>query len=148
MNRALVIHYYGGELTEKQLAEIALIVSQVVGDGDVDKTSIAVFDAKDINAAILRCAPVVQKKDETEELVNLMKARLNYIDSKPAIAYVYALLDKVNNDSSFLHEFTKAYRALSKAGESQFTNIAKKCNVKKHFIETIYSIGNRIFSNV
>lgn len=148
MNRAIVIHYYGEELTKKQLAELALIVSQAVRHEDADKTSIAVFDAKDINTAILNCAPVVQKKDETEELVNLMKVRLGYTDSKPAITYVYALLDKANSDGSFLHEFTDVYRALAKAGESQFVNIAKKCNVKKHFVETIYSVGNRIFSNV
>lgn len=148
MNRALIVRYYGIELNKEQIAQIALIVSQMVKKEDEDKISIAMFDEKDINTAILNCAPVVQKKDETEELVNLMKVRLSYTDSKPAIAYVYALLDKSNSDGSFLHEFTDVYRALSRAGESQFVNIAKKCNVKKHFVETIYSVGNRIFSNV
>ena len=120
----------------------------MVKEEDKDKISIAVFDTNNIDNAILNFTPIVQKKDEIVELVNLMKIRLNYTDSKPAITYVFAILDKVKSDNDFLHEFMQVHSVLSKIDESQFANIAKKCNVKKHFIETMYSIGNRIFFNV
>ena len=148
MNRALVVRYYGAELNEEQIAQIAVIVSQMVKEEDKDKISIAVFDTNNIDNAILNFTPIVQKKDEIVELVNLMKIRLSYTDSKPAITYVFAILDKVKSDNDFLHEFMQVHNVLSKIDESQFANIAKKCNVKKHFIETMYSIGNRIFFNV
>ena len=120
----------------------------MVKEEDKDKISIAVFDTNNIDNAILNFTPIAQKKDEIVELVNLMKIRLSYTDSKPAITYVFAILDKVKSDNDFLHEFMQVYSVLSKIDESQFANIAKKCNVKKHFIETMYSIGNRIFFNV
>lgn len=142
------MRYYGAELNEEQIAQIAVIVSQMVKEEDKDKISIAVFDTNNIDNAILNFTPIVQKKDEIVELVNLMKIRLNYTDSKPAITYVFAILDKVKSDNDFLHEFMQVHSVLSKIDESQFANIAKKCNVKKHFIETMYSIGNRIFFNV
>lgn len=148
MNRALVVRYYGAELNEEQIAQIAVIVSQMVKEEDKDKISIAVFDTNNIDNAILNFTPIVQKKNEIVELVNLMKIRLSYTDSKPAITYVFAILDKVKSDNDFLHEFMQVHSVLSKIDESQFANIAKKCNVKKHFIETMYSIGNRIFFNV
>lgn len=148
MNRALVVRYYGAELNEEQIAQIAVIVSQMVKEEDKDKIFIAVFDTNNIDNAILNFTPIVQKKNEIVELVNLMKIRLSYTDSKPAITYVFAILDKVKSDNDFLHEFMQVHSVLSKIDESQFANIAKKCNVKKHFIETMYSIGNRIFSNV
>lgn len=148
MNRALVVRYYGAELNEEQIAQIAVIVSQMVKEEDKDKISIAVFDTNNIDNAILNFTPIAQKKDEIVELVNLMKIRLSYTDSKPAITYVFAILDKVKSDNDFLHEFMQVHSVLSKIDESQFANIAKKCNVKKHFIETMYSIGNRIFFNV
>lgn len=148
MNRALVVRYYGAELNEEQIAQIAVIVSQMVKEEDKDKIFIAVFDTNNIDNAILNFTPIVQKKNEIVELVNLMKIRLSYTDSKPAITYVFAILDKVKSDNDFLHEFMQIHSVLSKIDESQFANIAKKCNVKKHFIETMYSIGNRIFSNV
>lgn len=142
------MRYYGAELNEEQIAQIAVIVSQMVKEEDKDKISIAVFDTNNIDNAILNFTPIAQKKDEIVELVNLMKIRLSYTDSKPAITYVFAILDKVKSDNDFLHEFMQVYSVLSKIDESQFANIAKKCNVKKHFIETMYSIGNRIFFNV
>lgn len=148
MNRALVVRYYGAELNEEQIAQIAVIVSQMVKEEDKDKISIAVFDTNNIDNAILNFTPIVQRKDEIVELVNLMKTRLGYTDSKPAITYVFAILDKVKSDNDFLHDFMQVHSVLSKIDESQFANIAKKCNVKKHFIETMYSIGNRIFFNV
>ena len=148
MNRALVVRYYGAELNEEQIAQIAVIVSQMVKEEDKDKISIAVFDTNNIDNAILNFTPIAQKKDEIVELVNLIKIRLSYTDSKPAITYVFAILDKVKSDNDFLHEFMQVHSVLSKIDESQFANIAKKCNVKKHFIETMYSIGNRIFFNV
>ena len=142
------MRYYGAELNEEQIAKIAVIVSQMVKEEDKNKISIAVFDANNIDNAILNFTPIVQKKDEIVELVNLMKTRLGYTDSKPAITYVFAILDKVKSDDDFLHNFMQVHSVLSKIDESQFANIAKKCNVKKHFIETMYSIGNRIFFNV
>lgn len=142
------MRYYGAELNEEQIAKIAVIVSQMVKEEDKNKISIAVFDTNNIDNAILNFTPIVQKKDEIVELVNLMKIRLSYTDSKPAITYVFAILDKVKSDNDFLHEFMQVHSVLSKIDESQFANIAKKCNVKKHFIETMYSIGNRIFFNV
>nr|DAU12195.1 MAG TPA: hypothetical protein [Caudoviricetes sp.] len=148
MNRALVVRYYGAELNEEQIAKIAVIVSQMVKEEDKNKISIAVFDANNIDNAILNFTPIVQRKDEIVELVNLMKTRLGYTDSKPAITYVFAILDKVKSDNDFLHDFMQVHSVLSKIDETQFANIAKKCNVKKHFIETMYSIGNRIFFNV
>lgn len=148
MNRALVVRYYGAELNEEQIAKIAVIVSQMVKEEDKNKISIAVFDANNIDNAILNFTPIVQRKDEIVELVNLMKTRLSYTDSKPAITYVFAILDKVKSDNDFLHDFMQVHSVLSKIDETQFANIAKKCNVKKHFIETMYSIGNRIFFNV
>lgn len=120
----------------------------MVKEEDKNKISIAVFDANNIDNAILNFTPIVQRKDEIVELVNLMKTRLGYTDSKPAITYVFAILDKVKSDNDFLHDFMQVHSVLSKIDESQFANIAKKCNVKKHFIETMYSIGNRIFFNV
>nr|DAK09283.1 MAG TPA: hypothetical protein [Crassvirales sp.] len=148
MNRALVVRYYGAELNEEQIAKIAVIVSQMVKEEDKNKISIAVFDTNNIDNAILNFTPIVQRKDEIVELVNLMKTRLGYTDSKPAITYVFAILDKVKSDNDFLHDFMQVHSVLSKIDETQFANIAKKCNVKKHFIETMYSIGNRIFFNV
>ena len=148
MNRALVVRYYGAELNEEQIAKIAVIVSQMVKEEDKNKISIAVFDANNIDNAILNFTPIVQRKDEIVELVNLMKTRLGYTDSKPAITYVFAILDKVKSNNDFLHDFMQVHSILSKIDETQFANIAKKCNVKKHFIETMYSIGNRIFFNV
>ena len=142
------MRYYGAELNEEQIAKIAVIVSQMVKEEDKNKISIAVFDANNIDNAILNFTPIVQKKDEIVELVNLMKTRLGYTDSKPAITYVFAILDKVKSDNDFLHDFMQVHSVLSKIDESQFANIAKKCNVKKHFIETMYSIGKRIFFNV
>ena len=142
------MRYYGAELNEEQIAKIAVIVSQMVKEEDKNKISIAVFDANNIDNAILNFTPIVQRKDEIVELVNLMKTRLGYTDSKPAITYVFAILDKVKSDNDFLHDFMQVHSVLSKIDETQFANIAKKCNVKKHFIETMYSIGNRIFFNV
>lgn len=142
------MRYYGAELNEEQIAKIAVIVSQMVKEEDKNKISIAVFDANNIDNAILNFTPIVQRKDEIVELVNLMKTRLSYTDSKPAITYVFAILDKVKSDNDFLHDFMQVHSVLSKIDETQFANIAKKCNVKKHFIETMYSIGNRIFFNV
>jgi len=144
MNRALVVRYYGEQLTEEQIAHIATIVSETVDDDDKDKIAIAMFDSADINRAVLNCTPVLTLKDKVEELVNLMKTKLNYTDSRPAISYVYAIIDKVNTSASFFKEFMETYKVLANLGELQFANIAERCKVKKHFIETLYNVGKRV----
>lgn len=144
MNRAIVIRYYGGQLSEKQIAEIAAIIAQTIDDEDQNKLSIAVFDSAEINKAILNCTPVVLLEDDAKELVNLMKTKLSYTDSRPAISYVYAVIDKINTSASFFEEFMKTYKVLANIGELQFANVAEKCGVKKHFVETLYNVGKRV----